>query len=67
MRCYVCGRRLLRAAATVTTAEGTGYAGPACARRLGLLPARVQRPRLFELAPKRKRKTVESAQMELVA
>lgn len=65
MTCYACGRRLLRAAATVTTADGTGYAGPTCARRLGLLPPRVRRPRLFELAP-RKRKA-ESGQMELVA
>lgn len=64
MRCYVCGRRLLRAAATVTTAEGTGYAGPACARRLGLLPARVRRLRT---ATKRTRKAVQSAQMELAA
>jgi hypothetical protein len=48
MRCYACGRRLLRAAATVTTADGTGYAGPACARRLGLLPPKVSRPRLIE-------------------
>lgn len=48
MRCYGCGRRLLRAAASVTTAHGTGYAGPACARRLGLLPPKVSRPRLIE-------------------
>ena len=67
MICYGCGRRLLRAAATVTTAEGTGYAGPACARRLGLLPARVQRLRLFDGPPKRRRKAAaESVQMELV-
>lgn len=65
MICYGCGRRLLRAAARVETKEGIGYAGPACARRLGLLPPRVRRPRLFELAP-RKRKA-ESGQMELVA
>jgi hypothetical protein len=64
MRCYGCGRRLLRAAATVTTADGTGHAGPTCARKLGLLAPKVARPRLFELAP-RKRK-VESGQMELV-
>ncbi len=62
--CYGCGRRLLRAAATVTTAEGTGYAGPACARRLGLLPARVQRLRTVN---RRARKAVESGQMELAA
>lgn len=47
MRCYVCGRTLARAAATVTTADGQGYAGPTCARRAGLLPARVSRPRIF--------------------
>ena len=62
MICYGCGRRLLRAAATVTTAEGIGYAGPACARRLGLLPPRLPRPRLFECRPKPKK---ESGQMEL--
>lgn len=55
MICMNCGRRLLRAAATVTTADGTGYAGPACARRLGLLAPRVSRPRLFELAPRRRK------------
>ncbi len=65
MRCYVCGRRLVRAAATVKVGADVGYAGPTCARAAGLLPARVQRPRLFELAP-RKRKA-ESGQMELVA
>jgi hypothetical protein len=64
MHCYACGRRLLRAAATVTTADGTGYAGPTCARKLGLLAPKVSRPRLFELAPRRKK--VESKQMELV-
>jgi len=65
MTCYACGRRLLRAAATVEEHGCTGHLGPACARRLGLLPPRVRRPRLFELAP-RKRKA-ESGQMELVA
>ena len=64
MRCYACGRLLLRAAATVTTADGTGYAGPACARKLGLLAPRMRRPRLFELRPRRK---AASPQMELVA
>lgn len=64
MRCYACGRRLLRAAATVTTAEGTGYAGPACARKLGLLAPRVARTRVVSRPARRK---VESGQMELVA
>lgn len=54
MRCYVCGRRLTRAAATKEVDGHVGYAGPACARRLGLLPPRVQRPRLFECRPKRR-------------
>lgn len=46
MRCYVCGRSLLRAAATVQTADGIGYAGPTCARTKELLPPVVRRPRL---------------------
>lgn len=50
LRCYVCGRRLLHAAASVTTKDGTGHAGPTCARRAGLLPPVVRRgPRMFEL------------------
>ena len=60
-----CGRRQLRAAATMTTADGTGYAGPTCARKLGLLAPKVPRPRLIDGAPRR-RKAV-SGQMELVA
>lgn len=64
MRCYVCGRTLARAAATVTTADGQGYAGPTCARRAGLLPARVSRPRIFTVRPRRQR---ETGQMELAA
>jgi hypothetical protein len=63
MTCYACGRRLLRAAATVTTADGTGYAGPACARKLGLLAPRVARRRVVD-APKRRAR--DSRQMELV-
>lgn len=64
MRCYVCGRRLTRAAATKEVDGHVGYAGPACARRLGLLPARVQRLRAVN---RRARKAVDLAQMELVA
>lgn len=64
MRCYVCGRTLARAAATVTTADVQGYAGPTCARRAGLLPARVSRPRIFTVRPRRKRDT---GQMEIAA
>jgi hypothetical protein len=64
MRCYGCGRRLLRAAATVTTADGTGYAGPTCAVKLGLLAPKVARPRVVGRTARR---TVESGQMELVA
>jgi len=62
MRCYLCGRPLLRAAATVTTADGMGHAGPTCARRAGLLPPRVER--VFAV---RRRVKVDRAQMELVA
>jgi len=43
MRCYLCGRRLTRAAATVETAAGTGHAGPTCARKAGLLAPTVAR------------------------
>jgi hypothetical protein len=64
MHCYACGRRLLRAAATVTTADGTGYAGPTCARRLGLLAPKVARRRVV---CRPARRGVESGQMELVA
>jgi hypothetical protein len=67
MRCYLCGRRLARAAATVKVGSDIGHAGPKCARAAGLLPARVQRPRLFELAPRRRRKAAaKSGQLELL-
>lgn len=62
MRCYICGRTLARAAATVTTPEGTGYAGPTCARRAGLIPERVRRA--AAVRPRRRR---ETGQMELAA
>lgn len=45
MRCYLCGRRLARAAATLETAAGIGHAGPTCARKAGLLPPKVRRAR----------------------
>lgn len=64
MTCYACGRRLLRAAATVTTADGTGYAGPTCARKLWLLAPKVARRRAVSRPARR---GVESGQMELVA
>lgn len=57
MRCYVCGRPLLRAAATVTTADGIGYAGPTCARRKELLPP--ARPRRSAVKPRRTRSTTQ--------
>lgn len=63
MTCYACGRRLLRAAATVTTADGTGHAGPTCARKLGLLAPKVARPRTISRPARR---GAESGQMELV-
>lgn len=47
MHCYLCGRRLARAAATLEWDGNTGHAGPTCARRAGLLPPRVQRARVF--------------------
>lgn len=43
MFCYLCGRRLLHAAATITTAHGARHAGPSCARKAGLLPPRAAR------------------------
>ena len=65
MICFLCGRRLARAAATLQTDGSTGYAGPTCARKAGLLPPRVSRPRLFTL--RRKPAKVESGQMEIAA
>ena len=62
MRCYLCCRPLLRAAATVTTADGKGSAGPTCARRAGLLPPRAAR--VFAV---RRRVRVDRAQMEIAA
>lgn len=62
MRCYLCGRPLLRAAATVTTADGMGHAGPTCARRAGLLP-----PRAVRVFAGRRRVMVDAAQMEIAA
>jgi len=62
MRCYLCGRPLLRAAATVTTADGKGHAGPTCARRAGLLPPRAAR--VFAV---RRRVRVDRNQMEIAA
>jgi len=62
MRCYVCGRLLLRAAATVTGAGFVAYAGPDCARRLGLLP-----PRAGRLFTTRRRVKGNAAQMEIAA
>mgnify|MGYP003442804848 CR=1 FL=1 len=62
MRCYGCGRTLLRAAATVTGAGFVAYAGPNCARRLGLLPRRAAR--VFAV---RRRVKVDRAQMEIAA
>ena len=61
--CYLCGRRLLRAAATVTTADGQGYAGPTCARNAGLLLASVRRRK--GAAPARRK--VDGRQMEIAA
>lgn len=62
MRCYVCGRPLLHAAATVKTADGIGYAGPTCARAKGLIPPAVRRPRLFTIRPRRK---VDTGQIQI--
>lgn len=55
MRCYLCGRRLARAAATVETPSGTGHAGPTCARKAGLLPPKVTRARLVTVRRKARR------------
>ena len=62
MYCYICKRPLLRASATVTTADGMGHAGPTCARRAGLLPPRAAR--VFAV---RRRVRVDRAQMEIAA
>lgn len=63
MRCYLCGRQLLHAAATLTTPAGTGHAGPTCARRAGLLPPVVRRGR--RLCASRRRMRVDGRQMEI--
>ncbi len=55
MRCYLCGRRLARAAATLETAAGIGHAGPTCARKAGLLAPKVTRTRLFSVRRKARR------------
>ncbi len=62
MSCCLCGRRLLRAAATVTTADGQGHAGPTCARKAGLLP----QIRSVRKTGARRRK-VDRLQMEIAA
>ena len=64
MRCYLCGRRLSRAAATVETAGNVGHAGPTCARKAGLLPPRVERARLFTGRARKAGRKV-AGQMEL--
>ena len=61
LRCHICGRVLLRAAATGQTIWGEGPAGPGCARKTGLLPPRKQRPQLLP----RMRKPRSGAQMEM--
>jgi hypothetical protein len=64
MRCYLCGRRLARPAATVVTDGNTGHAGPTCARKAGLLPPTMAR----RAAPSAGKRVVRvEAQMELVA
>lgn len=66
--CIQCGRRLLRAAATVAARGSTpeGAVGPSCARKMGLIKTR---PGLFttlkELRQRRPRK-VPSSQMVLL-
>lgn len=70
MRCVNCGRRLLRAAATIPAVETgptphpAGSVGPSCARKAGLLP-----PSLFtrRAGTRRVRVRRESGQMELSA
>lgn len=65
MRCYLCGRQLLHAAATLTTPAGTGHAGPTCARRAGLLPPVVRRGR--RIFAGRRRMRMDGRQMEIGA
>ena len=64
--CILCGRRLLRAAATVP-ARGDipeGSVGPTCARKAGLIaPGRLQ---LFTRKPRRRLQPA-TPQMELLA
>ena len=64
--CILCGRRLLRAAATVP-ARGDipeGSVGPTCARKAGLIaPARLQ---LFARKPRR-RTMPATRQLDLLA
>lgn len=55
MRCYACGRRLKRAAATVEEHGCIGHLGPACARKAGRLKQKEARPSLVEGTRRRKR------------
>lgn len=64
MRCYLCGRRLARAAATLQTAAGICHAGPTCARKAGLLAPKVTKRRRFTGRPRKLRPT---SQLELLA
>jgi hypothetical protein len=62
MRCYACGRVLMRAAVTVKTVDGEGSLGPACAIKAGLKQKPM--PRIFTV---RRRPRRDSGQMELTA
>lgn len=62
MRCYACGRVLLRAAVTVTTVDGEGSLGPAYAIKAGLKQKPM--PRIFTV---RRRPRRDSGQMEIAA
>jgi hypothetical protein len=62
--CFLCGRRLGRAAATVpaTASHPAGSVGPTCARKAGLLP-----PARLSLLPRiRRAKARATAQMDLL-
>ena len=68
MHCLYCGRRLLHAAASVKTRDGTAYAGPTCARRAGLLPPVVPRgPLLFTRYSRGSRKNPAQGELQLQA
>jgi len=64
MVCTRCHRYLSKAAATVTTANGSANYGPVCAVAVGLLPATTRKSRTVARRGRRARQ--DDRQMELL-